>query len=122
MLRYARGMMSVDFLAVFPFHLFVNASEASFSGTHTQLSCRAHHAWGIHPFRGCNRARVGLSKLPRLLRLGRVTKKLDVFAAARVLRVVVLLIGFVVLAHIMACFWYFLGIQLIAVRINFLPF
>jgi potassium voltage-gated channel Eag-related subfamily H protein 2 len=58
---------------------------------------------------------AGLTKLPRLLRLGRLTKKLDVFAAARALRILILLAGFVLLAHIMACFWFFLGVELLKV-------
>lgn len=59
---------------------------------------------------------AGLAKLPRLLRMGRLTKKLDVFVEARALRVVILLLGFALLAHILACFWYFIGIELIRVR------
>ena len=59
---------------------------------------------------------VGLMKLPRLLRLGRLSRKIDVLAAGRALRIVILLAGFTLLAHILGCCWYFIGTQLISVR------
>lgn len=56
-----------------------------------------------------------LLKLPRLLRLGRLTRKLELLAAANAFRIVVLLMGFLLLAHIMACSWWFLGVQVYSV-------
>ena len=47
----------------------------------------------------------GILKLPRLLRLLRVTKKLDVVAAANALRIAALMIFFCLIAHWFACAW-----------------
>ena len=48
-------------------------------------------------------------KLPRLLRLGRLTRKLSVIAAARFFRIVMLLVMFVLLGHLLACAFYSVG-------------
>jgi len=61
--------------------------------------------WFI-PDGGSDTAALGAAKVPRLLRLGRLLKKFDQFAAARALRVLHLLFFFLMLAHWVACvFW-----------------
>jgi hypothetical protein len=46
---------------------------------------------------------LGMLKVPRLLRLVRVFKKLDVVAAANALRIVALMVVFCLIAHWFAC-------------------
>ncbi len=53
-----------------------------------------------------------LLKLPRLLRLGRLTKKMEVFAAARAFRIVIMLLTFVLISHILACLWFYLTLAM----------
>ena len=55
-------------------------------------------------------------KLARLLRLGRLSRKVSFLAEARALRIVVLLLGFTMFAHVIACGWFFLESELISVR------
>jgi hypothetical protein len=50
-----------------------------------------------------------LLKMARLQRLGRLTRKFEFFAAAKMLRIVILVLAFLFLGHIMACLWYFIG-------------
>ncbi len=61
-------------------------------------------------------AAADLLKLPRLLRLGRIMKKMEMFAAARVFRIVLLVMGFVFLGHLLACAWFYLSASLLEVR------
>ena len=56
-----------------------------------------------------------LLKLPRLLRMGRLTRKLSLLSAARVLRIVALLLGYVLLGHMLCCAFFSLGTYLQAV-------
>ena len=49
-LRYARGMMLIDFLAVFPFGFFVPKSRASFSGTYLNTGMFASEFWDPSQF------------------------------------------------------------------------
>lgn len=51
----------------------------------------------------------GMFKLPRLLRLLRVFKKLDLFQAANALRIVFLMVMFCLFAHWFACCWWLIG-------------
>ena len=62
-----------------------------------------------------------LLKLPRLLRLGRVMKKMEVFAAARAFRIFILVLGFVFLGHLLACSWFYLSSALLTVRADRFP-
>lgn len=93
---YLQGMLIIDILAVFPFTQILSAGADV--GTDGAVTGTA----------------LGMFKLFRLLRLGRLMKKLDQLAAANAFRVVKLLIGFVLLAHIIGCLWYLLGKQLLA--------
>lgn len=72
--EYAKGMLIIDLLAVLPFEL-VLPSDGSLT-----LS--------------------KLLKLPRLLRLRRLMKKLEVIAAANMFRIVGLIAGFFLMAHV----------------------
>ena len=59
-----------------------------------------------------------LLKLPRLLRIGKLTKKLDQLAGANAFRILWLLFFFVLLAHILACAWWFVGVELYTCAIH----
>ena len=52
---------------------------------------------------------LALAKMPRLLRLSRLLKKLDMFTSAREIRVFSVLIVFVVFTHFVGCFWWLVG-------------
>ena len=84
--RYLRGFFPIDLLALIPFELIVKASKAN-----VQLNL------------------LQLIKLPRLLRVSRLMKRLDMFTTANFLRVIKLLFGFFLFSHWIACAWFFLG-------------
>jgi len=54
---------------------------------------------------------LGAAKVPRLLRLGRLLKKLDQFTAARTIRVAHILLSVIMLAHWVACIWWKIGVS-----------
>ena len=86
--KYVKTWFMLDFVAVFPFELFTLGTSSD-SGAASSVT--------------------GLLKLPRLLRLGRLLKKLDQVAAANAFRIVHLLVGFLLIAHWVACLWWFVG-------------
>lgn len=85
--HYARFWLWIDVLAFFPFEVPFLILESS--GVITDQSVPT----GV----------FGMLKLPRLFRLLRVFKKLDVVAAANALRIVALLVTFCLIAHWFAC-------------------
>ena len=52
---------------------------------------------------------LGILKLPRLLRLGRVLKMMDKLSAANAIRIVYLLTFCVLISHWLACIWWLVG-------------
>jgi hypothetical protein len=86
--QYARSYFLVDFTAVFPFEAVATAVVGASAGNVMALK---------------------LLKLPRLLRIGRLTKKLSALAAADGFRVAKLTLAFLLLGHWVGCMWYFLG-------------
>ncbi|KAK3271027.1 hypothetical protein CYMTET_20609 [Cymbomonas tetramitiformis] len=87
-IHYLTGFFLLDFLAVFPFDLVVSAGGGDNGDTITALK---------------------LSKLPRLMRLGKLMRKLDELAAANALRLIRLVIVLLMVAHWMACLYFFIG-------------
>lgn len=86
--NYARFWFWIDFLAFFPFELIpliINNEES----VPTSI--------------------FSMFKVPRLLRILRFFKKLDVVAAANALRIVALMVLFCLIAHIFACLWWVIG-------------
>ena len=55
---------------------------------------------------------LSMAKSPRLLRLSRLLKKLDMLTSARLMRFVSVLIIFVVFTHVVACFWWLVGVSM----------
>jgi len=90
--HYAKCWLWIDALAVFPFELPFMILEAA-GVTSSDFPT------GI----------LGMLKVPRLLRLVRVFKKLDVVAAANALRIVALMVVFCLIAHVFACIWWLIG-------------
>ena len=82
-----KGSFFLDLVAAFPFDVIFLAfdSDGGVSGV------------------------TGILKIPRLLRIARLLKKLDVVAAANALRIVVLLLFFLLIAHWFACLWWIVG-------------
>ena len=81
MKRYLQGWFPLDFVSTFPFEALA----------------------------GENTAAVGLLKLPRLLRLGRLFKRLDRSKNANLVRIVKLLFTLFFVAHWIACAWWAIG-------------
>ena len=92
--NYMKFWFWLDFLAVFPFEQ-VLAIGALIAGSSNDDS-----------FSGV----TGLFKLPRLFRMARFLKKLDVVAAANAFRIVALMVGFCLVAHWFACIWWYVGL------------
>ncbi len=59
-----------------------------------------------------------LLKMARLQRFRRLMRKFEFFAAARMLRILVLVLAFLFLGHIMACMWYLIGYVCLMVRLT----
>lgn len=83
-IRYLRSWFVIDIFAVTPFEIFTGGGSESAGAT-------------------------GLLKLPRLLRLGRLLKRLDALASAHAFRIVHLILGFMLGAHWIACLWWAVG-------------
>ncbi|CAD7701164.1 unnamed protein product, partial [Ostreobium quekettii] len=58
-----------------------------------------------------NVSAVSMAKCIRLLRLGRLMRKLDQLQAANALRVVKLMFAFMLVCHWVACGWYYIGVH-----------
>mmetsp|Transcript_5676 Transcript_5676/g.15074 ORF Transcript_5676/g.15074 Transcript_5676/m.15074 type:complete len:595 (-) Transcript_5676:173-1957(-) len=87
--NYRKFWFWIDLLAVLPFDLILQIFLAGSGDDFGTL--------------------FGMFKLPRLLRLMRVFKKLDVVAAANALRIVALMVMFCLIAHWFACIWWLIG-------------
>ena len=85
--RYLRSWFAIDLVAIIPFELLAYAGAGSADDL------------GV----------LGVTKLPRLLRLGRVLKKLDKFAGANLFRIVHLMTGLTLFAHWLGCIWWLIG-------------
>jgi hypothetical protein len=85
--HYARRYFIIDLTSVFPFEALARAVVGA----------------------GSNVLVLKLFKLPRLLRIGRLTKKLSALAAADGFRIAKLTLAFLLLGHWVGCMWYFLG-------------
>ena len=88
--KYLHGLLIVDIIAVVPFNTLV-----TWFGGNTDLGF------------------VRMMKLARLLRLGRLLKKMDQLSSASALRVVKLLFGFLLLSHCLGCVWYMVSESLL---------
>ena len=84
--KYFTKWFWIDLVAVFPFEILIVAS-----GKNLNISV------------------FNLFKAPRLLRLGKLAKKLDQLAGANAFRIFKLLLVFTLFAHWVACVWFFVG-------------
>ncbi|XP_047136875.2 potassium voltage-gated channel subfamily H member 6 [Hydra vulgaris] len=84
--NYLKGWFILDFLAAFPFQLLCVISHVNQTTT-----------------------LISLVKSARLLRLVRVTRKLDMYFEYNVALLLLLLFGFALIAHWLACIWYAIG-------------
>ena len=84
--NYIEAWFLVDFLGFFPFEIIL-------------IILNINLRPGV----------FNLFKIPRLLRLGRLMKKLDQISGANALRIIKLLFGFALFAHWIACIWFYLG-------------
>ena len=69
--------------------------------------------------RCCCHVPLDLLKIPRLLRLGRLTRKMSIIAAARAFRIAMLLFAYVLIGHILCCGFFYLGMLLQQVMVPF---
>ena len=88
--RYAASYFLVDLVSVFPFEALARAAVGAQAASRQALT-------------------LALLKLPRLLRVGRLTKKLSALAAADGFRVAKLTVAFLLLGHWVGCMWFFLA-------------
>lgn len=79
--RYAKSWFPLDFFATVPWELFAGSGSSS----------------------------LGVLRLPRVLRIGRLLKKFDAKASANLFRIFKLLMGFFLLNHWVACAWWWIG-------------
>ncbi len=84
--KYMSGWFWIDFVAIFPFEILILMANYNLE---TSV--------------------FNLFKVPRLLRLGKLAKKLDQLAGANALRIFKLLLVFSLFAHWVACVWFFVG-------------
>jgi CRP-like cAMP-binding protein len=91
--HYARFWLWIDLCAVFPFELPILLAVAAGAIEDNVVPTSV----------------FGMLKLPRLFRVARVFRKLDVVAAANALRIVALMILFCLTAHWFACIWWLIG-------------
>lgn len=96
-LHYLKTWFLIDLIAVIPFEAF-----AGLLG----LISSSNDAVGAAD----NFSTLSLLKVPRLLRIGRLMKKFNQFAAANAFRIVSLLVLFSLVAHWMACAWFKIGL------------
>ena len=83
---YLRTWFPLDFIAAFPFEVIALLLPVA----------EGQDGIGV----------TGLLKLPRLLRLSRLLKRLDQLASANVFRIVALMVSFMLIAHWIACLWW----------------
>ena len=88
--RYATSYFLVDLVSVFPFDAVARAALGAEAAARQALL-------------------LSLFKLPRLLRVGRLTKKLSALAAADGFRVAKLTLAFLILGHWVGCMWFCLA-------------
>ena len=88
--RYATSYFPVDLVSVLPFDALARAAVGAEAASRQALV-------------------LALFKLPRLLRVGRLTKKLSALAAADGFRVAKLTLAFLILGHWVGCMWFFLA-------------
>jgi len=79
--RYAQSWFFIDLVATMPWELFAGSSGSS----------------------------LGVLRLPRVLRIGRLLKKFDTKASANLFRIFKLLCGFFLINHWVACAWWWIG-------------
>ena len=84
--KYMSRWFWIDLVAVFPFEVLI-----VLAGKNLNVSV------------------FNLFKAPRLLRLGKLAKKLDQLAGANAFRIFKLLLVFTLFAHWVACVWFFVG-------------
>jgi len=87
-MEYLNTWFCIDFVAAFPAELLFLAVAGASNGQSRM---------------------IGVLKIPRLLRIGRLLKKLDQMQAAVMIRIMVQLLNFLLMAHIVACIWFSIG-------------
>ncbi|CAH8590095.1 unnamed protein product [Dicrocoelium dendriticum] len=88
-INYLKGWFMVDLLSCLPYDVFNAFQPEATQSTISSL--------------------FGTLKVVRLLRIGRVTRKLDQYLEYMAASLLLMISGFVLLAHWLACVWYSLG-------------
>ena len=73
------------------------------------VDLKAKHFWQDFLYRSQTTTLIGLLKTARLLRLVRVARKLDHYSEYGTAVLLLLMCSFALLAHWLACIWYFIG-------------
>jgi hypothetical protein len=88
--RYRSGWFMYDLLASLPYHLVGAIVTFGLSG-------------------GAHTLTVAICKIPICMRLGRIWRKLDEISSVGYFRVVLQMLGFIMVAHWVACLWWMIG-------------
>lgn len=89
--NYLKGWFTLDLIGTFPFEKVAKAMLAGQELSSKQLMY------------------LRLLKLPRIIRVARLLKKLDIFTTNKIIRVLKLIFLFLLLGHWIGCLWYFVG-------------
>uniref|UniRef100_A0A1I8JDJ1 Potassium voltage-gated channel protein eag n=1 Tax=Macrostomum lignano TaxID=282301 RepID=A0A1I8JDJ1_9PLAT len=95
--NYLKGWFVIDLLSCLPYDVF-NAFQPESTDTITI------HQGGISSL-------FSALKVVRLLRIGRVARKVDQYLEYGAALLILMIFGFVLLAHWMACVWYTIGLR-----------
>ena len=98
--KYIASWFAVDLLAVFPFEIVVGGQFCGGEGWTASADDESSAALSA----------LGMVKLFRLLRLGRVLKRLDKLGAANAFRIVHSMAAFLLVVNWFACAWWALGV------------
>ena len=98
--KYIASWFAVDLLAVFPFEIVVGGQFCGGEGWTASADDESSAALSA----------LGMVKLFRLLRLGRVLKKFDKLGAANAFRIVHSMAAFLLVVNWFACAWWALGV------------
>ncbi|KAL3308716.1 hypothetical protein Ciccas_012748, partial [Cichlidogyrus casuarinus] len=89
-INYLKGWFIIDLLSCLPYDVFNAFKPESSQNQISQL--------------------FSFLKVVRLLRIGRVTRKIDQYFEYMAASLLLMILSFVLLAHFLACIWYYIGI------------
>mmetsp|Transcript_47158 Transcript_47158/g.121868 ORF Transcript_47158/g.121868 Transcript_47158/m.121868 type:complete len:900 (-) Transcript_47158:497-3196(-) len=109
-IKYLKYWFHIEFLSIFPFESIAVAAGIVSSASPLTTECIADSlSLQCDNASAQSTALLGLLRLPRLLRLGRLMKRFDKTKGGNIIRLLQMIILFLLLVHWVACFWFLLG-------------